>query len=69
MKLYASDNSELMNITAIRKDGANLVIHGTIMGAMPIRAVVKPAEARRALGLLTPSTFFTALMLMVRGSR
>jgi hypothetical protein len=69
MKLYATDNSELMNITSIRTEGRNLVINGTIMGAMPIRAVVKPAEARRALRLMSPRTMIAALLMMVRGSR
>ena len=36
MKLYAFDNSDLMEITKIYPDGNNLVIEGFIMGAMPL---------------------------------
>lgn len=69
MKLYTTDNSELMNITSIRKEGGNLIVDGTIMGAMPIRAVVKPAEVRRALGLMSIGTMFGAVGMLFRGSR
>lgn len=69
MKLYTTDNSELMHITSIRAEGANLIVDGTIMGAMPIRAVVKPAEARRALGLMSPKTIALAAIMLFRGSR
>ena len=69
MKLYAVDNSELMDIAKIYADGANLVVEGTIMGAMPIRAILKPAEARRALCLLDWKTKLHALGMLFRGSR
>lgn len=41
MKLYATDNSELMDIAAIRKEGSALIIDGTILGAMPIGAIIE----------------------------
>lgn len=69
MKLYTTDNSELMNITSIRKENGNLVVDGMIMGAMPIRAIVKPAEVRRAFGLMSVGTMFGAAAMLFRGSR
>jgi hypothetical protein len=69
MKLYAKDNSELMDITKIYKDSNNLVVEGTIMGAMPIRAIVKPVEMRRALGLMSAKTKMSAFFMLFRGSR
>ena len=48
MKLYAFDNSDLMEVSKIYPQDNNLVIEGTIMGAMPIRAILKPAELRKA---------------------
>jgi hypothetical protein len=69
MKLYASDNSELMNIASIRADGRNLVIDGDIMGAMPVRAIVKPAEVRAALRLMSAGTLFKTFLMLFRGSR
>jgi hypothetical protein len=69
MKLYATDNSELMDITRIYPDANNLVVEGTIMGAMPIRAIVKPAEMRRAMGLMSFSTKWSAFRMLFKGSR
>jgi hypothetical protein len=69
MKLYTSDNSELMSVSRIYADGNNLVVEGTIMGAMPIRAIVKPAEMRKALGLLSLRTKWAAFLMLFRGSR
>lgn len=69
MKLYASDNSDLMEIETIRRDGSNLVIEGTIMGAMPIRATLKPAELRRVFKVAGFKTLFFAATMLFRSSR
>ncbi|MEJ0024863.1 MAG: hypothetical protein WDN01_02445 [Rhizomicrobium sp.] len=52
MKLTAADRSELMNVSAIERDGDLLVIKGKIFGAMPMTAKLSPAEFRKGLGLL-----------------
>ena len=68
MKIYASDNSELMAIQKIyRKDG-NLIAEGNIMGSMPIRAVIKPAELRAALGMMDAKTMAFVASMLVRDS-
>ena len=69
MKLYASDNSDLMELNKITREGNNLVVEGTIMGAMPIRAILKPAETRKALGLMNFKTKLFALSMIFRSSR
>lgn len=69
MKLHAIDNSDLMEISAIYPDGDNLIIEGTIMGAMPIRAILKPAEVRRALGLMSTKTKVHAARMLYQRSR
>lgn len=69
MKLYASDNSDLMEISAISRDGRNLIVEGTIMGSMPIRAVVKPAEIRGAFKLMDIKTMWFAFTMLLRSSR
>jgi len=69
MKLYATDNSVLMDINRIYPEANNLVVEGTIMGAMPIRAIVKPAEMRRAMGLMSFRTKWSAFLMLFRGSR
>lgn len=69
MKLYASDNSDLMEVSNIYPEGDNLVIEGAIMGAMPIRAIVKPAEVRKALGMMSFKVKLHAFSMLFRGSR
>lgn len=68
MKLYTTDNSELMDISAITAENGNLVVEGTIMGAVPVRAVVKPAELRAALRQMSPATMAKAAAMPVRGT-
>lgn len=69
MKLYASDNSDLMEVSKISRGGNNLIVEGTIMGAMPIRAIVKPAEVRNALCLMDFKTLLFAASMLFRSSR
>ncbi|MCY4425722.1 MAG: hypothetical protein OXC05_01625 [Halieaceae bacterium] len=69
MKLYASDNSDLMEVSAISRDGSNLVVEGTIMGAMPIRALVKPAEVRGMFRLMGFKILWFAFTMLFRSSR
>lgn len=69
MKLYAVDNSDLMEISSIYPEGDNLVVEGTIMGAMPIRAIVKPAEVRRAMGMMSTATKLHAAKMLYKRSR
>jgi len=52
MKLYARDGGELMDITAIERDGNRLLLKGKVFGSMPIAAALTPDEARNALKLL-----------------
>ena len=52
MKLYSADNTELMEVSAIERDGDMLVIKGKIFGAMPMTAKLSPAEFRKGFALL-----------------
>jgi hypothetical protein len=61
MKIYGADNREMMNITALERDGGDLLIRGKIFGAMPLTAKLRPEEARAAFRLLN---FRTALFLL-----
>ncbi len=66
MKLKSSDGSELMNVSALERDGNCLVIRGKVFGAMPLNARLDPTAAREALKLLTPGLFFFLLTLPFR---
>jgi hypothetical protein len=50
MKIHSTDKSVLMEVADVRPDRAGILITGKIMGAMPMKAVVEPAEVRRMLG-------------------
>jgi hypothetical protein len=69
MKLYGSDNSELMDVSKIYRKGSELVMEGTIMEAMPILARLKPAEVRQALKLMTFGDLLFVVSMLFRGSR
>jgi hypothetical protein len=67
MKLTSADNSELMQISALERDGDLLVIRGKIFGAMPMTAKLSPSEFRKGLGLLDLKLFFFLLTIPFRG--
>ncbi len=55
MKLLTSDQSELMEVSGLKTEGNSLIVVGTIMGAMPVEALLTPAELRKAFKLLSLS--------------
>lgn len=66
MKIFGSDNSELMAVSTIERNGNELVLKGKIFGAMPMIAKVRPEEARAALKLLDFRTVVFLLSLLFR---
>jgi hypothetical protein len=61
MKVYGQDNSELMQITSLEREGGKLVMKGKVFGSMPMTAKLTPQEGRNALKLLN---FKLALFLL-----
>ena len=68
MKLFGSDNKELMSVTTIERDGSDLMIKGKIFGAMPLSAKLRPEEARAALKLMNWKTILFLVTLIFRSS-
>lgn len=68
MKVYSGDNSELMEITALARDGSNLIIKGKIFGTMPMTAKLHPAEARKVIKLLDWKLVLFLLTFLFRRS-
>jgi hypothetical protein len=66
MKLHSADNSELMRIESIERDGKNLLIKGKVFGAMPMSAKLTPQEARQGLKLLKPRLLWFLLTFLFR---
>lgn len=52
MKIYGQDNSELMQISSLERDGSTLLIKGKVFGSMPMTAKLTAREGRNALRLL-----------------
>jgi hypothetical protein len=53
MKLYTSDNTDLMEVDRLKVEGNNLIGVGSIMGAMPVVAVLTPDELRKSFKLIS----------------
>jgi hypothetical protein len=66
MKIYAPDKSELMEISRVERDGNNLVLHGKIMGSLPMKAVIRPDQARRGLSLIGFRTYLFLATFLFR---
>lgn len=66
MKLLTSDNSELMEVSQFKSEGSNLIVCGTIMGAMPVEAVLTPSELRKVFKLLSLSLIMFVVGMLFR---
>ena len=66
MKLYTPDNSELIEVTAIVPHEDGIQVEGTIMGAMPMKAILRPQELRSAFRFLTPKLVRSAFAMLFR---
>ncbi|MEP6547563.1 MAG: hypothetical protein ABJD53_08850 [Gammaproteobacteria bacterium] len=69
MKIFGADNKEMITISAIERDGRELVLRGKIFGTMPMTARVRPEEVRSALKLLNWRTALFLLSLPWRRGR
>ena len=66
MKVFGADNKELMTVTAIERQGNELVVKGKIFGTMPMTAKLRPGELRQALKLLGFRNMLFALTMLLR---
>ncbi len=66
MRLTGPDKSELMTVSAIERDGDDLLIKGKVFGAMPMAARLTPDQARAAFKLLDLKTILFILTLPLR---
>lgn len=66
MKLLSTDGTALMEVSTIERRDDELIIKGKVFGTMPMTARLTPAEARRALKLLSFSTIVFLLTLPFR---
>jgi hypothetical protein len=52
MKLFGTDQRELITVSRIEPNGNQLVIKGKVFGTLPMTATLTPAELRQGLRLL-----------------
>ncbi|HKJ74939.1 MAG TPA: hypothetical protein VKA19_12565 [Alphaproteobacteria bacterium] len=69
MKIFSKDKSELMDVSALERDGNALVIKGKVFGTMPMQARLTPEEARKGLKLLSVNLFFFLITFPFRRSK
>jgi hypothetical protein len=69
MKIYDGHDNELMAVRKMERDGNDLVITSKIFGAMPMKARLKPEDARAALKMLDMKTILFLLTLPFRRSK
>lgn len=65
MKLLLNNNTGLMEVSKIQVDGGRVIIHGTILGTIPVRAVLLSNEMRSGLSLLNFRTILAILRIMI----
>lgn len=66
MKIYGADGKEMMTVSAIERDGAELLVKGKLFGTMPLSARLKPQDARAGLKLMSWRTRWFLLTLLFR---
>ena len=69
MKLYAPDNSVLMEISALERKGNDLIVKGKVFGSMPMTAKLRPEEARKGLKMLGFKLALFLLTFLFRSSQ
>jgi hypothetical protein len=69
MKLYTPDGDVLLEIRSMRPHPDGLVIEGVIMGAMPMKAVLRADQVRPAVKLLSWPVVRRALAMCWMGAR
>ena len=66
MKIYGADGKEIMTVSAIERDGGELLVRGKIFGTMPLSARLKPEDAHAAMKLMSWRTRWFLLTLPFR---
>jgi hypothetical protein len=68
MKIFGQDNSELMEIHSLEREGGTLLIKGKVFGSMPMTAKLTPEEGRNAFKLLNLKLAIFLLTFLFRRS-
>ncbi len=66
MKLFTPEKIELLVVTSVSPHADGVLIEGKIMGAMPMKAVLRPAELRSSIRLLSIRTLFALVGMLFK---
>ncbi len=69
VRLYGSDNRELLTVTSLEREADQLLIRGKVFGTMPITARLDAEQARAGLRMLRPRLLWFLLTLPLRRRR
>ena len=67
MKFVTTEKTELMSIQKVAPHADGLEISGTIMGYMPLKAVLTPGELRRGFRFLNARVVMTLAKMLIAG--
>lgn len=67
MKLMTIDNTEMMDVSSVRTEGDKVIVTGTIMGAMPIQAVLSGTELRKGYAMVDFATLWSIFKIFLKG--
>jgi hypothetical protein len=66
VKLYTPESTELIEVTSVTPLKNGVEIEGTIMGAMPMRAVLRASELRKGMRFLKPGLVWMLVTMLFR---
>ena len=66
MKISTPEGTELITVTAIEPFEDGIAISGTIMGAMPMKGVLRPSELRAVFKLVSFKLILRTLVMLLR---
>jgi hypothetical protein len=69
MKIFSPDNNVLMEIVSVTPHSKGILIEGKIMGTMPMKAVLKPAELRAGFRLFSFKLIWTLFIMLFSANR
>jgi hypothetical protein len=67
MRLTTTDHSDLMEISSITVENGKVLVSGTIMGAMPVLAVLSGSEMRKGYSMVSFGTLWQIFRIFLRG--
>jgi hypothetical protein len=66
MKMQGPDGSELIEVLDVQPHENGLLLSGQIMGAMPMKAVLRPSQLRAGLKFVSVRLVFRLIAMLFR---